>query len=144
MSVKAIPEGYNNVIPYLVTKHADKVIEFAQKVFDAKVDHVSKLENGIIMHATIHIRDSAIMLSEGSERHPATTGMLYIYVDNVDEVYKKGLEAGGESMREPTNEFYGDRSCGLKDAGGNQWWAATHVEDVSDEEMEKRQQTANH
>ncbi len=96
MSVKAIPEGYNNVIPYLVTKHADKVIEFAQKVFDAKVDHVSKLENGIIMHATIHIRDSAIMLSEGSERHPATTGMLYIYVDNVDEVYKKGLEAGGE------------------------------------------------
>lgn len=144
MSVKAIPEGYSNVIPYLVTKHADKVIEFAQKTFGAKLDEAHKLEDGTIMHATIHIRDSAIMLSEGSERHPATTGMLYIYVDNVDEVYKKGLESGGESVREPKDEFYGDRSCGLKDAGGNQWWIASHVEDVSPEEMEKRQQTANH
>lgn len=142
MPVKPIPEGCNNVIPFLICKGTDKVIEFAQKTFGASVDDISRNENGLVMHATIHIRDSAVMLSEGSDRFPTTSTMMYIYVDNVDEVYKKGLEAGGESLREPTNEFYGDRSCGLKDVSGNQWWVASHVEDVSPEEMDKRQKEA--
>ncbi len=91
------------------------------------------------MHATVHIRTSAIMLSESSEQFPPKPAMLYIYVENVDEVYKKGIDFGAESLREPANEFYGDRSCGLKDVSGNQWWVATHIEDVSPEEIEKRQ-----
>ena len=139
MSVKAIPEGYNNVIPYLVCTGADKVIEFAEKTFNAKVDEVSKRDDGTIMHATIHIRDSAIMLTEATEQFPAMPVMLYVYVDNVDETYKRALAAGGESQREPTNEFYGDPSCGLKDSSGNQWWIASHIEDVPHEEMQRRQ-----
>lgn len=139
MSVKGIPDGYENVIPYLICKDTDKVIEFCQKAFDAKLAECSKTEGGVVMHATIHIRNSAIMLSEGSEAHPAMPVMLYIYFDNVDAVYKKALEAGGISLREPTNEFYGDRSCGVKDISGNQWWMATHVEDVSASEMAERQ-----
>lgn len=140
MSVKPIPDGYDNVIPYLICKDTDKVIEFAQKTFGASVDGIQKNENGIIMHASIHIRNSAIMLSEGSDKWPSMPAMMYIYVTNVDETYKKGLDAGGESLREPTNEFYGDRSCGLRDVSGNQWWIATHVEDISHEEMNKRQE----
>jgi len=139
MSVKPIPEGFNNVIPFLVCKDTYKVIDFCKKVFEAKESHISRDDKGVIMHATIHIRDSAIMMSEGSERYPASPSMMYIYMENCDEVYKRGIAAGGVSLREPTNEFYGDRSCGFADSSGNQWWIATHVEDVSDEELEKRQ-----
>lgn len=140
MKVKPIPEGYSNVIPFLICSGADKVIDFCQKVSGAKVMNVSKDDKGTIMHASIQIRDSAIMLSEGSERFPAQSTMMYVYVENCDEVYKLGLDAGGKSLREPTNEFYGDRSCGFADPSGNQWWVATHIEDVSPEEIAKRMQ----
>lgn len=139
MAVKPIPDGYSNVIPYIICKNTQGVIDFAQKTFGAKVEGTSKGEDGTIYHVSLHIRDSAIMLSEGSDKWPAMPAMVYIYVEDVDAVYQKGLDAGGESLREPTNEFYGDRSCGLKDVSGNQWWIATHVEDVSREEMDKRQ-----
>ena len=139
MSVKPIPQGYENVIPFLNCTGADKVIEFCKEVFGAKVDGISKSDDGSIMHASIHIRDSAVMLSEGSEKFPASPTMMYVYVDDVDAIYKKGLAAGGTSLREPTNEFYGDRSCGIKDSAGNQWWIASHVEDISHEEMLRRQ-----
>ncbi len=140
MSVKPIPEGYNNVIPYLICNGTEKVIDFCKKVFDAKVDGIHKDDNGIVMHASIHIRDSAVMLSEGSENHPAAPSMMYIYVEDVDKVYKKAIDAGGISMREPTDEFYGDRSAGVKDSSGNQWWIGACIENVSDEEMKKRQE----
>lgn len=140
MKVKPIPEGYSNVIPFLICSGADKVIDFCQKVFGAKVMNISKDDKGTIMHASIQIRDSAVMLSEGSERFPAQSTMMYVYVENCDEVYKLGLDAGGKSLREPTNEFYGDRSCGFADPSGNQWWVATHIEDVSPEEIAKRMQ----
>jgi PhnB protein len=137
--VKAIPEGLENVIPYLVCRDTEKVIEFCQKAFDAKLTDMNKSEDGYVMHATIQIRNSAIMLSEASEKYPPMPVMLYIYFDDVDAVYKKAVEAGGISLREPTDEFYGDRSCGVKDVSGNQWWMASHVEDVSAEEMAERQ-----
>ena len=139
MSVKPIPEGYGNVIPFLICSGAEDVIKFAEEAFGAKLSDISKSESGSIRHATLHIRDSAIMLSEGSAEYPAVASMLYIYFEDVDEVYKKALAAGGVSLREPTNEFYGDRSCGVKDPSGNQWWLASHVEDVSSEEIAKRQ-----
>lgn len=139
MSVKPIPEGYGNVIPFLICNGAEDVIKFAQQAFGAKLSDISKGEGGTVRHATIHIRDSAIMLSEGSAEYPAVSTMLYIYFENVDEVYRKALAAGGESLREPTNEFYGDRSCGVKDPSGNQWWLASHVEDLTGEEIAKRQ-----
>ncbi len=139
MSINPIPERYKNVIPYLICNNTDKVIEFCQKVFDAKLTDITKRDDGKIVHATIHIRDSAVMLSEFSEKYPPFPAMMYIYVEDVDSVYKKGIDAGGISLREPTDEFYGDRSCGLKDTSGNQWWIASHIEDVSNEEIERRQ-----
>jgi len=138
MAVKAIPVGYENVIPFLVCKDTDKVIDFCQKAFDAKLTECIKSDSGAITHAEIRIRNSTIMLSEASETYPPLPVMLYIYFDDVDTVYKKAVDAGGVSLREPTNEFYGDRSCGVKDVSGNQWWMASHVEDVSPEEMAER------
>jgi PhnB protein len=64
--------------------------------------------------------------------------MVNVYIEDVDAVYKRALKAGATSLREPANQFYGDRSAGVKDASGNQWWIATHLEDVSQEELEKR------
>jgi PhnB protein len=78
------------------------------------------------------------MLGQASDKFPAMQSMLHLYVPDVDAVYKRAIEAGGKSVREPTNEFYGDRSSGVVDPAGNQWWIATHVEDVTPEEMEKR------
>lgn len=139
MGAKPIPERYTNVIPFLVCNGAGKVIEFCQKAFDAKISDMHKTDDGTIMHAAIHIRDSAIMLSDGSPQFPSMPSMLHIYVEDVDSVYKKAIDAGGVSLREPTNEFYGDRSCGVKDSSGNQWWIATHIEDLTPEEIERRQ-----
>ncbi len=92
------------------------------------------------MHASIRIGNSHIMLGEASEKWPAIPAMLYLYVEDVDSMYNSAVKAGGVSLREPTTEFYGDRSSGVKDSFGNQWWMATHVEDVSPEEMQRRQE----
>lgn len=123
----------------LWSSNTEKIIEFCKKVFDAKLTDITKRDDGKIVHATLHIRDSAVMLSEFSDKYPTFPAMMYIYVEDVDAVYKKGIEAGGVSLREPTNEFYGDRSCGFKDISGNQWWIASHIEDVSNEVIKRRQ-----
>ncbi|HEY5919270.1 MAG TPA: VOC family protein, partial [Chryseolinea sp.] len=104
-----------------------------------------KDDGGKIMHATVQIGDSLVMVADvmtGTEPMPA---MLYLYVDDVDAVYRQAINvAGTSSLREPVDEFYGDRSAGVKDEWGNQWWLATHVEDVSDEEMERRKEEFLH
>lgn len=129
MSVKPIPDGYSNVIPFLNCKDTQKVIEFAEKTFDAKLIDIARDDEGFIMHAAVKIRDSAVMLAEASEKFPVRESVLYYYVENADEVFEKGLKAGGISVQEPTDMFYGDRVCCLKDISGNQWWIATHIKD---------------
>jgi uncharacterized glyoxalase superfamily protein PhnB len=140
MPVKPIPEGYHTLTPFLVVKGASGFIDFIKKAFDAKEIHRSTSDDGTIWHAEFKIGDSHLMLSEASGDYPATPVMLYMYVEDVDSVYKRALSAGGTSLREPTNEFYGDRSGGVKDEFGNQWWLGTHVEDVSPEEMKRREE----
>ena len=94
--------------------------------------------DGKVMHATIRIGDSIVMVSDANDRFPSMPCMLYLYMDDVDAIYNKAIKAGGQSLREPTNEFYGDRSAGIKDAWNNQWWIATHIEDVDEKEMKRR------
>ncbi len=138
-SVKPIPEGFRTLTPFILVKGADQILDFLKKAFDAKEHSMHRLPDGTIMHAEIQIGDSMLMMSEASDKFPAMPGMLQIYTEDTDGWYKKAIDAGGISLREPTDEFYGDRSCGIKDAAGNQWWIATHMEDVSPEEMKKRQ-----
>jgi PhnB protein len=90
------------------------------------------------MHAELRIGDSIVMISDASERAKATSAMVHVYVPNVDAVYQKALKAGGTSVMEPADMFYGDRSGGVTDPAGNQWHIGTHVEDVSPAELQKR------
>jgi len=84
------------------------------------------------------------MMADSTAQYNPIPSQLYVYVDNVDHTYKRGLEAGGISEQEPTTQFYGDRTAAVKDPTGNFWWIATHIEDVSPEEMERRMKHAPH
>ena len=138
MPVKPIPDGYHSVTPYLVVKDGAKTLDFLQRGLGAELHYRHDLPNGRIMHAEVRIGDSPVMLGEGGEGHPVMPCMLYLYVRDCDAAYKRAIAAGAKSLREPANQFYGDRSGGVTDADGNQWWFGTHVEDVSEEEMGKR------
>lgn len=138
MTVKPIPEGYQIVTAYLTVPDVAKLLEFVQRVFGAKVVEALPGADGEIRHADVVIGDSHVMMGAASGQWPARPGTLHVYVEDVDATYREALAAGATSLREPTNEFYGDRSAGVVDGQGNQWWMATHVEDVSKEEMERR------
>jgi PhnB protein len=133
-----VPEGFHTVTPYLIVDGAEKLIEFTNKAFGAKLVFISKTDDGKVMHATIQIGDSIVMVSDSMEGMPPLTTMQYLYVQDVDTVFENALSAEGESVREPRDEFYGDRAGAIKDRWNNTWWIATHFEDVDDEELKKR------
>ena len=135
-AIRKRPEGFHTVNPYLVVTGAAEVIEFLKKGFEAKeVGGKFKAPDGKIMHAAVQIGDSMVEIGDSPEPMPMN---LHLYVDDVDDTYRRALAAGAESVREPTTTFYGDRSAGVKDPGGNRWWLACHVEDVSNEEIMRR------
>jgi uncharacterized glyoxalase superfamily protein PhnB len=137
--VKPIPEGFHSVTPYLVVDGAEKIIRFMREAFAAQpVFEPMTRPDGKIMHAEFKIGDSIVMISDSSERAKATSSTLYLYVPNIDAVFQKAVKAGGVSEMEPANQFYGDRSGGLRDPAGNRWYIATHVEDVGPAELKKR------
>jgi uncharacterized glyoxalase superfamily protein PhnB len=138
MAVKPIPDGYHSVTPYLVLENASAFIDFAKQALDAEERMRMPQPDGKIGHAELSIGDSVVMLSDASAEFPPMPAMIHLYVEDADAVYKRAIAAGASSVREPADQFYGDRSAGVKDAFGNQWYFATHVEDVSPEEMEKR------
>jgi PhnB protein len=139
MAAKPVPDGYHTVTPYLTVRGAPKVIEFLRQAFGAEISHEPiKRPDGTIMHAQVTIGDSPIMIAEESEMAKATASSLYLYVPNVDSVYQRAIKAGGNSIMEPTDMFYGDRNGGVKDPSGNSWFIATHKEDVAPQELQKR------
>lgn len=140
MAVKPIPDGYSTVTPYLVIENSPEFIKFLKKAFNAKAISVSKSPDGKIMHAEIRIGNSMLMLSESSDKFPVNTGLFYMYVENVDATYKQAVGAGAVSESEPTDQFYGDRTAGVKDKFGNTWWIGTHIEDLTEEEMKKKEE----
>ncbi len=138
MAVKPIPEGSHTVTPYLIVEDAARVIEFAKQTFGANETERMTEPGGRIMHAEIRVGDSLIMLGEPMGKFQPMPTMLYVYVPDTDATYRKALQAGGESVMEPADQFYGDRNAGVKDPCGNMWWIATHKEDVAPEEMRRR------
>jgi len=137
-SVKAVPDGFHSVTPFLIVNEAEKLIKFVERAFNGKQTSIFRTGDNKVMHATVRIGDSEIMISDAMERMPSGTSRLYLYVEDVDKMYKQALNVNATSLRSPTDEFYGDRSAGVRDSWGNEWWIATHQEDVSKEEMEKR------
>lgn len=139
MPVKPIPEGYQAVIPYLVVPGVARLIEFLQKAFGAEL--ISKMTDpeGRVGHSEVRVAGCVVMMGEPMPpQYPPVPGALYLYVPNVDEVYKRAIAAGGTGVQPPEDKPYGDRQCWIKDPSGNTWWVATHVEDMSQEEMERR------
>lgn len=138
MATKPIPDGYHSVTPYLIVEGAQKLIDFLKKAFNAKELFCLKGQSDSVAHAEVQIGDSIVMLSDAKPEWPARNSMLYLYVEDVDAVYKSAIGAAGLPMREPENQFYGDRSASVIDPAGNHWGIATRVEDVTPEEVAKR------
>ena len=141
--VKSIPEGYHSLTPYLVINGAADAMEYYKKAFGA-VELFRMEHGGKIGHAEMKVGDSPFMLADASEQYkgPKTLGgtpvSLMIYVDDVDTVYPQAIAAGGVEHRPLQDQFYGDRSGTLTDPYGHVWTIATHKEDVTSEEINKR------
>lgn len=138
--VQAIPDTYGSVTPYLVVEGAEELMKFLQDTFGATVrgGDVMRGPDGRIGHAEVEIGNSIVMLADVPPDGEAMRSMLNVYVEDCDATYQKALAAGAESVREPEDQFYGDRSGGVRDKWGNQYYISTHIEDVSPEEMERR------
>jgi PhnB protein len=132
-----VPKGFGTVTPFLTVKDAARLIEFMKQAFGAQVAFRMDGPNGTVAHAEVKIGDSMLMIGEAPEGQEMRA-MLHLYMPDTDVVYKSALNAGAVSIREPADQFYGDRSGGVRDFCGNQWWIATHIEDVSMEEMQRR------
>jgi PhnB protein len=144
MAVKPIPDGYHTVTPYLTVDDPGAVIDFLKKAFDAQETYAMRDSNGKIRHAEVKVGNSMLMLGGAQGEWKARPSNFYLYVEDVDAVYKKAIAAGGKSISEPANQFYGDRHGGVTDSQGNGWWISTHVEDVSPEEVERRAKAQQH
>ncbi len=146
--VKAIPDGYHTLTPYINVKGGVEAIEFYKKAFGAKEIGRITMPDGSIGHAEIEIGDSKIMLAEENDQwgnlSPQTLGgtavSLCLYVEDVDAVYARALQAGATvtGEMEVKDQFHGDRSGTLIDPFGHKWTILTHIEDISFEELQKR------
>ena len=146
MTNKPIPDGYHNVTPYLSIKGAAKAIEFYKRAFNATELFRLVTPSGEIGHAEIKIGDSPIMLAdpceEGTFRNPQSLGGssvgLHVYVEDVDALFVRAVEAGAKTVRPMQDQFYGDRTGTLEDPFGHVWFLATHKEDLTPEEINRR------
>lgn len=139
---KPIPDGYHSVTPYLFVESAERLLRFVSDAFGATETLRVPRADGSIMHAEVVIGDSRIMIGDVSG--PATEfgampSSIFLYVTDCDAVYQQAIAAGGTSVREVADiPFNGERYGGVRDPLGNIWWIATHVRDVSTEEMMQR------
>jgi len=145
-NVKPIPDGYHSVTPYLFIKGAASAIDYYKSAFGAKERMRMPGPNNRVMHAELQIGDSIIMLADENPQMGATSpqtaggssNSLHVYVEDVDAVTQKAVQAGAKLVRDIKDEFYGDRTSTISDPFGQIWSIATHIEDVSPQEMKKR------
>ncbi|MGH9875975.1 MAG: VOC family protein [Pyrinomonadaceae bacterium] len=149
MTVKPIPDGYHNVTPYLSIKGAAEAIEFYKRAFGATELFRLVAPSGEIGHAEIKVGKSVIMLADpcetGAFRSPQSLGGssvgLHVYVEDVDAQFSRAVDAGAKAVRPVQDQFYGDRTGTLEDPFGHVWFLATHKEDLTPEEINKRAET---
>jgi PhnB protein len=146
MAVKPIPEGYRTYTPYYVVDGATQFIDFLKNAFGAEETLRMPAPGGKIGHAEVRIGDSIVMLADHNpvEQHGAKQMSGLLYVTDADSVFKKAVGAGAQGVRTPENMFYGDRMGGVVDKWGNYWSIATHIEDVSPEEIKRRMASQKH
>jgi len=132
--VKAIPEGYRTVTPFLSVKGAADAIEFYKKAFGAEERNRAPGPGGTLMHAEIKIGDSVIMMSDALMGPPLTAG-IHLFVADADALWARATAAGAQVVMPIADMFWGDRYGVLSDKWGNRWSIATHIEDVTPEEL---------
>lgn len=148
-AVKPVPEGYHTVTPYLVVKDAKRALEYYRKAFGAETKMSMPSPDGRVMHAEMRIGDSMVFVSDEFPdmapqiRAPESTGgmvtgSIFLYVPDVDAVVKRAVGAGARVTMPVADMFWGDRFGKVADPFGHHWGIATHKEDVTPQEMEKR------
>lgn len=150
MAASAIPAGYHSVTPYLIVRNAAQAIDFYKQAFGATEVARMPMPDGTVMHAELKIGDSHVMLTDenpqwghkGPQTLGATTVSLVLYLENVDARFKQALDAGAKELRPLQNQFWGDRMGTLTDPFGHIWSLASHVEDVTPAEMQRRGEEA--
>jgi PhnB protein len=150
MAVQPIPEGYNTVSPYLAVDDAEKAIEYYKKAFGAEETVRMNAPDGRIGHAELEIGDSHLMLSDpfpqSSTKPPTELGgtsvSIFMYVEDVDAVVQKAVDQGATVTMEVEDQFWGDRFGSITDPFGHNWSIATHIEDLTPEEIEERGKAA--
>ena len=144
--VKPIPDGYHSVTPYLIVDGASDAIDWYGKVLGTKERMRIPMPDNKVGHAELEVGDSVIMLADEfpdmGARGPKSIGgspvTISVYVEDVDSVFERAVQAGANSLRPVENQFYGDRTGQFEDPFGHRWSVATHVEDVPPDEMAKR------
>lgn len=145
--VKAIPDGFHTLTPHITVRDAKGAIEFYKKALGAQVLHVSHTPDGRVMHASLKIGDSVIMLNDEfpewggtpAPRSEVNGVTIHVYVDNVDALFTQAVAAGSVVKMPLAEQFWGDRYGTVLDPYGFKWSLATHTKDVSPAEMEKAQ-----
>lgn len=138
MPVKPIPAGYHSLTPGCAIQGCAKAIELYKKVFGAEVVARYDSPDGTVAHCEVNIGDSRLMLGESGGQNPTHNAHLMLYTTDCDAVFERAKAAGFSVKEPPTVQFWGDRAARVVDPHGNQWFIATHIEDVSDEEIRRR------
>ena len=125
-----VPKGLHSVNPYLHPRRAEPLIAFLKRAFEAQEVAKYASPDGVVHHAVVKIGDSVLEMGEAHDKYEPMEAMFYLYVPDMEGLYKQALAAGATSFQEPTDQPYGDRNAGVKDAFGNKWYIATHVKDV--------------
>ena len=136
-TIKTQPDGFHTITPYLLVTDVSALIGFLKEALDGRPEEPIDRDGSTIRHAKVRIGDSSVMMGHAREGK-AQPAMLYVYVKDCDHSYRRALAAGATSIMPPSDQFYGDRTAGVRDPSGNQWWLATHIEDVSLEEHKTR------
>lgn len=138
MAVKAIPDGYHSLTPGCTVQSCAKAIEFYKRVFGAEERVRMPGPAGLVVHAEMRIGDSIFMLSDPMHNQPTHSMHVMLYTTDCDATFRRAVEAGC-SVKQPLSDlFWGDRAGSVVDPFGNQWFIATHKEDVTPEELDKR------
>jgi PhnB protein len=122
------PNNYTAVAPYLIVDGADSTINFLKRVFGAVELRRFPDDTGKVRHAEVRIDDTVVMIADGAAGWPPVPSHVHVYVNDVDAVYARALEAGATSVQEPVKKEDEDKRGGVKDVGGTTWWIATKVE----------------
>ncbi len=148
--VKAVPPGFHTLTPHLTVRDADKALEFYKNALGAEILNVARMPDGKVLHASLRIGDSMLMLNdefpEMGGLSPLSTGgtgvTIHIYTEDVDAAFNRAVSAGAQVKMPLMDQFWGDRYGMVADPFGHNWSLATHIKDISQEEMQHEQDEA--